>query len=427
MFAIRQRVNIIKQFNVRGYKKTIEQLVKQHPQALQNALTFVRVDFNVPLDKKTGEITDDTRIKEALPTIKYLKDNGAKVVLASHCGRPKGKFNEKMTMKPMAERLSSLISTNVQTVSDCIGDNVTEAVNKLNGGEILMLENTRFHKEEEANDSDFAKKLSNGAKVYVNDAFGTAHRAHASTEGVAKYCDHKVAGYLMDKELRFLKSAVDKPVHPFTAIIGGAKVSTKLPVLNSLLKKCDNILIGGAMMYTFIKALGYPVGNSLVEDDFIPMVKDLLTKAEEKGVKVHIPMDTIVADKVNEEAVPDFINFTNDKSKGIPDGKLGLDIGPEAIKTFTDILLKSKTVIWNGPMGVFEIKQFATGTNSMAHVLAEVTSNGGTTIIGGGDSVAAVNKAGLSSKMSHISTGGGASLELLEGAPMPGVAALDNE
>ena len=305
MLSIRNNISLLGKYT-RGYKKTVEQLASQHAGCFKNALTFVRVDFNVPLSKKDNSITDDTRIKEAIPTIKFLVDHGAKVLLSSHCGRPDGKVNAKLSLKPMAERLGKLMNLNVKTASDCVGSAASSAVADLKGGEILLLENTRFHKEEEENKPEFAKELVNGAKIFVNDAFGTAHRAHASTAGVAQYCDHRVAGYLMDKELRFLKSAVDKPVHPFTAVIGGAKVSTKLPVLNSLLEKCDNILIGGAMMFTFLKALGHPVGKSLVEDEFIPMVKELLANAKAKKVNIVIPLDTgmfcmygLIVDRLN--------------------------------------------------------------------------------------------------------------------------------
>mgnify|MGYP003385904808 FL=1 len=424
MFALRNISASVGKYS-RGYKKTIDQLAKQNPGMLKNSLAFVRVDFNVPLSKTDGTITDDTRIKAAVPTISFLTEQGAKVVLASHCGRPKGQFNDKMTMKPMAERLGKLLSTNVMTAPDCVGDAVSSSIAKMNGGDILMLENTRFHKEEEKNDEVFSKKLSNGASIYVNDAFGTAHRAHASTAGVAQFCDHRVAGFLMEKEIRFLASAVDAPVKPFTAVIGGAKVSTKLPVLNSLLAKCDNILIGGAMMFTFLKAMGVATGSSLVEDEFVPMVEKLLVDAKAANVNIIIPVDAVVATEMTADAAASTIDC-GVSSAGVPDGSMGLDIGPKTVSLFKDALMQSKTVIWNGPMGVFEVAQFAKGTNAVANILADVTSQGGITIIGGGDSVAAVNKAGLSDKMTHISTGGGASLEMLEGKPMPGVSILDN-
>jgi len=415
--------SLVKNFSyltVRGYKKTIEQLSKQTKLANTNVL--VRVDFNVPLSKADGKtITDDTRIREALPTINFLRNAGAKVLLVSHCGRPKGQVNEKMRMAPMAQRLSELIKAPVATTSDCVGPEVDEAVAKLKAGDVLMLENARFYKDEEKNIPEFAQKLAKNAKVYVNDAFGTAHRAHASTEGVCKYVDHKVAGYLMEKELKFLKSAVDAPVRPFAAIVGGAKVSTKIPVIESLIEKCDKIFIGGGMIFTFYRAMGLPVGKSMVEEDFIPMAKELMEKAAKKGVKFFLPTDVVLADEFKADA-----NSKTVSVKEIPDGWMGLDIGADSIATFKKELSDCKTVVWNGPMGVFEFEKFSHGTYGVAHTLAEITQNGGTTIIGGGDSVAAVTSAKLESKMSHISTGGGASLEMLEGKELPGVAALDN-
>lgn len=422
MFSNAIRRNFIKT-NVmlsRGFKKTIEQLVKERP--IKDARVLVRVDFNTPLSKTDSTvITDDTRIREALPTINFLIDNGAKVMLASHCGRPKGEVNEKMRMTPMAKRLGELINKPVATVSDCIGDEVDAAVAKMKGGDVLMLENARFHKEETKNVPEFAKNLAKNADIYVNDAFGTAHRAHASTEGVCQYVDHKVAGYLMEKELTFLKGAVDAPKRPFAAVVGGAKVSTKIPVIESLIEKCDKIFIGGGMIFTFYRAQGLSVGKSMVEEDFIPMAKDLMAKAEKKGVKFFLPTDVVVANEFKEDA-----DFKNISVNNIPSDWLGLDIGTESQALFKKELLECNTVVWNGPMGVFEFENFAKGTFSVAHTLADVTSNGGITIIGGGDSVAAVNAAKLKSKMSHISTGGGASLEMLEGKVLPGVAALDD-
>lgn len=389
---------------------------------LNDAKVLVRVDFNVPFLNKDGKnITDDTRIREALPTIKYLSENGAKVMLASHCGRPKGEVNEKMRMTAMADRLSELISKPVTAVSDCIGPEVDAAVDKMNGGDIIMLENARFYKQEEKNDPEFAEKLAKNASIFVNDAFGTAHRAHASTEGVAKFVDHKVAGFLLEKEIKFLKGAVDEPVKPFAAIVGGAKVSTKIPVIESLIDKCDKIFIGGGMIFTFYRAMGLSVGSSMVEEDFIPMAKSLMEKAEAKGVKFLLPTDVIIAEKFDEHAPHKTVSV-----KEIPDGWMGLDIGADSLATFKAELEPCKTVVWNGPMGVFEFEAFAKGTFGVAEALAEVTDKGGITIIGGGDSVAAVNKANLNSRMSHISTGGGASLEMLEGKVLPGVACLDD-
>jgi len=404
----------------RGYKKTIEQLAKQIP--LKDAKVLVRVDFNVPLSKADGKtITDDTRIKEALPTINFLRNAGAKVLLASHCGRPKGAVNEKMRMAPMAVRLSQLINHPVQTVNDCIGSEVDAAVQKLKSGDVLMLENARFYKEEEKNVPEFAQKMAKNATVYVNDAFGTAHRAHASTEGVCKFVNHKVAGFLMEKELKFLKGAVDAPKRPFAAIVGGAKVSTKIPVIESLISKCNKIFIGGGMIFTFYRAMGLNVGNSMVEQDFIPLAKELMEKAKAKGVKFYLPTDVVIANEFKADAESKTVSV-----KAIPDGWMGLDIGPESLEYFKKELSDCKTVVWNGPMGVFEFEKFSKGTFGVAHALADVTSKGGITIIGGGDSVAAVNAAKLDSKMSHISTGGGASLEMLEGKELPGVSALDN-
>lgn len=423
MFGVRRSISsTLTTIQQRSYKKTIEQLAKEKPNLLKDAKVLVRVDFNVPLSKtEAGKITDDTRIKEALPTINFLTKHGAKVMLASHCGRPKGAVNDKMRMAPMAKRLSELIGKPVHTVGDCIGPEIDAAVAKMGTGDVLMLENARFYKEEEKNVAEFAQKMAKNATIYVNDAFGTAHRAHASTEGVCKYVDHKVAGFLMEKELKFLKSAVDKPVRPFAAIVGGAKVSTKIPVIDSLINKCDKIFIGGGMIFTFYRAMGYKVGKSMVEEEFIPMAKELMDKAAKKGVKFYLPTDVIVADDFKADANSKTVSVQN-----IPEGWMGLDIGNDSLNLFKKELADCKTVVWNGPMGVFEFENFAKGTFGVAHALAEVTAKGGTTIIGGGDSVAAVNAANLNSKMSHISTGGGASLEMLEGKVLPGVAALDD-
>jgi phosphoglycerate kinase len=404
-----------------SYKKTIEQLVKSSPEILKNTNVLLRVDFNVPLSKTDGSITDETRIRAALPTINFLSDHGAKVMLASHCGRPKGQPNDKMRMKPMAECLSKLIGKPVGVVSDCIGPEVDSAAAKMQPGDLLMLENLRFHKEEEKNNAEFAKELAKHAQVYVNDAFGTAHRAHASTEGAAHYVDHRVAGFLLEKEIKFLKGAVTTPNRPFGAIVGGAKVSTKIPVIESLIEKCDKIFIGGGMMFTFYRAMGYNVGSSMVEEEFIPMAKDLMEKAEAKGVQFILPTDVVVADEFKADAKSQVVS-----AKDMPNDWMGLDIGPESLDTFRKELTSCKTVVWNGPMGVFEFDSFSKGTFGVAQILADVTTNGGITIIGGGDSVAAVSQAKLDDKMSHISTGGGASLEMLEGKDLPGVAALDD-
>jgi phosphoglycerate kinase len=407
---------------VRGYKKTVDQLAKEESNLLKGANVLVRVDFNVPLSKSDAtKITDDTRIREAIPTIKFLSNAGARVILASHCGRPDGKVNEKMRMAPMAKRLSELMNKPVDAVKDCVGPEVDSSVSKMKDGDILMLENTRFYAEEEKNVPEFSAKLAKNAKIFVNDAFGTAHRAHSSTEGVCKYVDHKVAGFLLEKEIKFLKGAVDKPKRPFAAVVGGAKVSSKIPVLESLIEKCDKIFIGGGMMFTFYRAMGQSVGKSMVETDFIPTAKSLMEKAAAKGVKFILPTDVVVASEFKADAESKTVSV-----KDMPADWMGLDIGPQSLELFKKELSDCKTVVWNGPMGVFEFEKFAAGTFGLAHALAEVTDKGGVTIIGGGDSVAAVAAAKLENRMSHISTGGGASLEMLEGKVLPGVAALDN-
>jgi phosphoglycerate kinase len=419
------RQSILRSFHassVAQSKRTIEQLAKINPGIFQNANVLVRVDFNVPVSKKDpSKITDDTRIREALPTINFLVKNGAKVMLASHSGRPGGKVNEAMRMAPAAKRLGELIGKPVLAVKDCIGPDVDSAVAAMKSGDVIMLENTRFYPQEEDNDVEFSKKLAKHASIYVNDAFGTAHRAHASTEGAAHFVKNRVAGYLMEKEIRFLKSAVDNPVRPFAAIIGGAKVSTKITVIESLLSKCDKILIGGGMMFTFYRALGLSVGKSLVEEDCIPVAKSLMEKAKAKGVTLALPTDVIVGNAFSADAEAKVVDF-----KAMPADWLGLDIGPDSLKSFAAELAPCKTVVWNGPMGVFEFEKFNSGTFGIAKMLADITAKGATTIVGGGDSVAAVNTAKLNDKLSHISTGGGASLEMLEGRELPGVAVLDN-
>ena len=378
---------------------------------------LVRVDFNVPLDKE-GAITDDTRIRAALPTIKDLIGKGAKVVLCSHMGRPKGKVNESMRLTPVAARLSELLGQDVTKCDDCIGEDVKSAIDGLANGQVALLENLRFHGGEEANDPEFVKQLAANADLYVNDAFGTAHRAHASTEGVTHHLSPSVAGYLIEKELKFLQATVDNPNRPLAAIIGGSKVSSKIGVIETLLEKCDTILMGGGMIFTFYKARGLSVGKSLVEEDKLELAKSLEAKAKEKGVKFLLPTDVVLADNFAPDA-----NSQTASVENIPDGWMGLDIGPDSVKVFQEALADCNSVIWNGPMGVFEFDKFATGTNAIATTLAGLTD--ATTIIGGGDSVAAVEKAGLADKMSHISTGGGASLELLEGKELPGIVALD--
>ncbi|MBD2281380.1 phosphoglycerate kinase [Aphanizomenon flos-aquae] len=379
---------------------------------------LVRVDFNVPVDDQ-GNITDDTRIRAALPTIQDLTQKGAKVILTSHFGRPKG-VDEKLRLTPVAKRLSELLGQEVIKTDDCIGDDVAAKVAALDNGQVLLLENVRFYKEEEKNDPAFAEKLAANADFYVNDAFGTAHRAHASTEGVTKFLSPSVAGYLVEKELQYLQSAIEVPQRPLAAIIGGSKVSSKIGVIETLLEKCDKLIIGGGMIFTFYKARGLSVGKSLVEEDKLELAKSLEAKAKERGVALLLPTDIVSADKFAPDA-----NATTVSIENIPADGMGLDIGPDSVKVFQAALADCKTVIWNGPMGVFEFDKFAAGTEAIAHTLADIGKTGATTIIGGGDSVAAVEKVGLADQMSHISTGGGASLELLEGKVLPGIAALD--
>ncbi|MGB3240873.1 MAG: phosphoglycerate kinase [Geitlerinemataceae cyanobacterium] len=398
-------------------KKTVANLSASD---LSGKRVLVRVDFNVPLDD-AGKITDDTRIRAALPTIQDLAGKGAKVILSSHFGRPKGKVNESMRLTPVAKRLSELLDKPVVKCDDCIGSAVEAAVAKMANGDVLLLENVRFHAEEEANDAEFSKKLASLADVYVNDAFGTAHRAHASTEGVTKYIDTCVAGLLIEKELEFLQNAIENPQRPLAAIVGGSKVSSKIGVIETLLDKVDKLLIGGGMIFTFYKARGLNVGKSLVEEDKLELAKTLEVKAKEKGVALLLPTDVVVADAFSADANSQTVSIEN-----IPDGWMGLDIGPDSVKVFQDALADCKSAIWNGPMGVFEIDKFAVGTEAIARSLADLTASGTITIIGGGDSVAAVEKVGVADKMSHISTGGGASLELLEGKVLPGIAALDD-
>jgi len=398
-------------------KKTVANLTEAD---LAGKRVLVRVDFNVPMDKATGKISDDTRIRAALPTIEDLIKKGAKVILCSHMGRPDGQVKENLRLTPVAKRLSELLGQEVIMCPDSIGEGVTAAISQMSNGQVALLENLRFHGEEEANDPDFAKKLAANADLYVNDAFGTAHRAHASTEGVTHYLSPSVAGYLIEKELNYLQAAIETPQRPLAAIIGGSKVSSKIGVIETLLEKCDKLLIGGGMIFTFYKARGLSVGKSLVEEDKLELAKSLEAKAKEKGVEFLLPTDVVLADKFDKDAESQIVKVEN-----IPDGWMGLDIGPESVKVFQEALSNCKSVLWNGPMGVFEFDKFAAGTDAIAHTLADLTATGTTTIIGGGDSVAAVEKVGVAEKMSHISTGGGASLELLEGKVLPGIAALD--
>jgi len=381
---------------------------------------LVRVDFNVPLDKNQN-ITNDRRIVASLPTIKKIIGDGGRAVLCSHLGRPKGKIVPEMTLKPVAVRLSELLGQEVKFAPDSVGDKTLKMSRALKDGEVLLLENLRYHKEETDNDPSFAEELAKHGELFVNDAFGTAHRAHASTEGVTKYIETCAGGYLMKKEIEYLDSALADPKRPFVAVLGGAKISGKIDVIENLLDKVDAILVGGGMIFTFFKAMGKNIGDSLLEEDRVDLARETLAKAESKGVKFLLPVDCLAADEVSETAKVNVVAADN-----IPDGLKGLDIGPTAIKQFCDVLKDAKTVVWNGPMGVFEIDQFSKGTIEIARQLAEITAQGAVTIVGGGDSAAAVSKAGLDGKLSHVSTGGGASLEFLEGKTLPGLAALSS-
>jgi len=384
---------------------------------LKGKIVFERADLNVPLDGDLN-ITDDTRIRAAIPTIEYLTKNGAKVMLSSHLGRPKSGPEDKFRLTPVGKRLAELLSCPVETVDDCISPGIPDKLKSMPEGSVLLLDNVRFYAEETANEAGFAEKLAAPADMFVNDAFGTAHRAHASTEGVTKFLKPSVAGFLLQKELDYLDGAVSEPKRPFAAIVGGSKVSSKIGVIESLLAKCDKLFMGGGMIFTFYKAQGKGVGSSLVEEDKVELAKELMASAEAKGVKFLLPTDVVVADKFAADAATQVVSVDS-----IPDGWMGLDIGPDSLAFFQKELKECNTVVWNGPMGVFEMEAFAKGTFGVADTLAEMTD--AITIIGGGDSVAAVEQAGLAEKMSHISTGGGASLELLEGKVLPGVAALN--
>jgi len=395
-------------------KKTIRDI------DLAGKRVLVRVDFNVPLDSQQ-HITDDTRIRAALPTIRYILDHDASVILMSHLGRPDGKVVEKLSLAPVAQHLSELLGRDVEMAKDCIGPEVEAQAKSLQPGQVLLLENLRFHKEEEKNNPDFARQLAMLGEVYVNDAFGTAHRAHASTEGVTQYLPG-VAGFLMEKEINFLGSALEDPKRPFVAIIGGAKVSDKIAVLERLINMVDTLLIGGGMANTFLKAEGYEIGDSLFEESKVDVAKDLIAKAHQKDLTYLLPSDVVIADRFAADA-----NFKVVAANDVPEGWRILDIGPKAVEAFQKALSNAQTIVWNGTLGVAEMPAFAKGTEAIIEILANRTRAGATTIIGGGDSAAAVDQAGAAEKMTHVSTGGGASLEFLEGRELPGVVALQDK
>jgi phosphoglycerate kinase len=388
---------------------------------LKNKRVLVRVDFNVPLDENQN-ITNDIRIRASLPTIKKVISEGGMAILMSHLGRPKGGKDPKFSMKPTAVRLGELLGKEVKFVDDCIGEEVKAVINSMKPGDVTVLENVRFHTGETKNDPELSKELAALGDVYINDAFGSAHRAHSSTEGITKFISVSAAGYLMKKELDYLGSALADPERPYCAVLGGAKISGKIDVINNLFGKVDTLIIGGGMAFTFLKAMGKEIGKSLLEEEKLELAGDILNKVKNSKVKFLLPVDVIVADEFKNESPSEAVSVDN-----IPVNKMGLDIGPETVKLFSDELLKSKTIVWNGPMGVFEMENFAKGTFAIANVLAEATKNGSITVIGGGDSAAAISKAGLEDKVSHVSTGGGASLEFLEGKTLPGVAALNDK
>ena len=388
---------------------------------LKNKKVLVRVDFNVPLDENQN-ITNDIRIRASLPTIKKIISEGGMAILMSHLGRPKGNRDPKFSMKPTAVRLGELLGKEVKFVDDCIGEEVKAVVSSMKPGDVTVLENVRFHAGETKNDPELSKELAALGDVYINDAFGSAHRAHSSTEGVTKFISVSAGGYLMKKELDYLGSALANPKKPYCAVLGGAKISGKIDVINNLFDKVDTLIIGGGMAFTFFKAMGKEIGKSLLEEEKLELAGEILEKVKGSKVKFLLPIDVIVAEEFKNESPSEAVSVDN-----IPANKMGLDIGPETVKLFSDELLKSKTIIWNGPMGVFEMENFAKGTFAIANALAEATKNGSVTVIGGGDSAAAISKAGLEDKVSHVSTGGGASLEFLEGKTLPGVAALNDK
>jgi phosphoglycerate kinase len=400
---------------VRMAKKIIDDVVLQHKKVL------MRCDFNVPLDEN-GRITDDRRITASLPSIqKVLKENGS-LILCSHLGRPKGKKIPEMSLKPVAEKLTALLGLKVTLTDDCIGEKTDKLKKELKPGEVLLLENLRFHDGETKNDPEFARELAKGCDIYINDAFGTAHRAHASTEGVTHFVDQSLAGYLIEKEIKYLDRAVNNPKRPLLAILGGAKISGKIDVIKNLFNKVDSLIIGGGMVFTFFKAKGLEIGTSLLEEDRLEMARDLLQEAENRGISMLLPEDVIIANAYDNNASRNTVSVDN-----IPSDWMGLDIGPATVDRFGTEIKKSNTIVWNGPMGVFEMDNFAVGTRKIAELIAEASDKGATSIVGGGDSAAAISKFGLESRISHISTGGGASLEFLEGKILPGIEALTDK
>lgn len=381
---------------------------------------LMRVDFNVPI--QDGVISDDNRVVQALPSIKYVVENGGLLILTSHLGRPGGEPNLKYSLKPVADHLSGLVDAKVHFGGDCVGEKATSAIEAADFGEIVVLENVRFHKEETENDEIFSGRLASHADIFVNDAFGSSHRAHASVAGVTRFLQPAVSGFLLEKEIKYLSDSVNDPGRPFVAILGGAKVSDKIPVIETLLKKADTIIIGGGMAYTFLRANGLSIGDSLLEEDKIPLAKELMEKAKAAGVKLMLPFDFVASKDFSNDAEHKVVD-----DDGIEDGWQSLDIGPQSAIAFGNVIKNAKTVLWNGPMGVFEMSNFAEGTNAVAEALVEATTFGATTIIGGGDSASAIKNAGLTDQVSHVSTGGGASLEYLEGKVLPGVSSLTDK